>query len=216
MSLRTKELFDLQGFAHVDLFPEADPPWAALGLMEAYLLALIETHAKEQTGSCWRTLSAHNLMHEPAWHVTCQRSDLVLVAFNAKIEPHVHIDGPVLVDEGARIAHGATIRGPAIIGKGALVGTNSEVVRSILLPGAKAAHLNYVGDSILGSEANLGAGAVIANVRFDRCTVRVQGRDTGRNKLGALVGDRAFIRCNATLNPGKVVPKGVLYPAPSK
>ncbi len=216
MPVKTEDLFDLEGFEHDDLFPEGFPPWVALDLMRARLHALAEAYAAGTRDARWRTLDVHNNGLSPEWRVPCQRQDLVLVAFDAIIEPHVYIVGPALIDAGAVLRHGATIRGPALIGKLAVVGTNTEVTRSILLPGAKAAHLNYVGDSIIGSNANLGAGAVIANLRFDRKNVRVQGQETGRNKFGALVGDGAFIQCNAKLNPGTLVAKNILYPVINK
>lgn len=216
MPLKTEDLFDLEGFAHAELFPEGFPPWVALDLMAARLHALAEAYARGERDRRWRTLDVHNAGLAPEWRVPCHRPDLVLVAFDAVIEPGVYVVGPALIDEGAAVRHGATIRGPAIVGKLAMLGTNSELVRSLLLPGAKAAHLNYVGDSIIGSNANLGAGAVIANLRHDRRSVRVQGQETGRAKFGALVGDDAFVTCNAKLNPGTLVPKGVMYPAISK
>ena len=216
MPLKTEDLFDLEGFAFADLFPPGFPPWVALDLMSARLYELAEAYADGKRDRRWRTLDVHNQGLAPEWRAPCHRPDLVLVAYDAIIEPHVYIAGPALIDEGAAVRHGATIRGPAIVGKLAVLGTNSELVRSILLPGAKAAHLNYVGDSIVGANANLGAGAVIANLRHDHRSVRVQGQETGRTKFGALVGDGAFITCNAKLNPGTLVPKAVMYPVINK
>lgn len=213
--VKTAELFDLEGFAHAGLFPAGFPPWAALDLMAARLYALAEAHGGENDRR-WRTLERHNASLAPEWRTACHRPDLVLVAYDATIEPGVYIAGPVLIDEGAAVRHGATIRGPVLLGKRAVVGANSEVTRSILLPEAKAAHLNYVGDSIIGRGANLGAGAVLANLRFDRRAIRVRGSETGRAKFGALIGDGAFLRCNAVTEPGQVIPKGVLYPILTK
>ncbi len=178
--------------------------------MAARLYALADACERGETDRRWRTLDRHNASLAPEWRVAGRRPDLVLVAYDAAIEPGVYIVGPALIDEGAAIRHGATIRGPALIGQTAIVGTNSEVPRSILLPGAKAAHLNYVGDSIVGNGANLGAGAILANLRFDRRPIRVGVHDTGRTKFGALVGDGAFLRCNAVTEPGAVIPKGAL------
>lgn len=105
------------------------------------------------------------------------------------------------------------MRGAAYIGAGAVLGHASEVKNGILLAGAKAPHFNYVGDSILGHDANLGAGAILSNYRLDGRPIKVtwEGKRlaTGMTKLGAIIGDRCSIGCNTVMNPGAILFPGV-------
>ena len=140
-------------------------------------------------------------------------SPRLFIAAGAKVEPTVVIrGGPVFIGAGAQVRAGAYIRGPAYVGAGAVVGHATEVKNSILLSGARAPHFNYVGDSILGPEVNLGAGTKLGNVRLDEGPVKVFWEgvwiDTGLRKLGAILGDRASLGCNAVCNPGTI-----LFPA---
>ena len=135
----------------------------------------------------------------------------VLIHESAKIGDCVSFEGPTIVGPNAEIRHGAYIRGGSWICEGALVGHSSEIKNSILLPGAKAPHFNYVGDSILGINSNIGAGVKLSNVRNDRRTVALTLKDgtridSGSHKLGALVGDGTQIGCNVVTNPGTLIP----------
>lgn len=146
--------------------------------------------------------------------------DGVYISHRARVAESAVIDAPAIIMEGAEIRHCAYVRGSVIIGKGAVVGNSSEVKNSILLDGAKLPHFNYAGDSILGTLAHLGAGAVISNLRLDGKSVSILYRgeriDTGMRKLGALIGDGAEIGCGAVLNPGTVVaPRSRIYPLSS-
>ncbi len=146
--------------------------------------------------------------------IACER---IAVGAGAVIEPGaVILDGPVYIGSGAVVRSGAYIRGAAYIGAGALVGHATEVKNGILLAGAKAPHFNYVGDSILGHDVNLGAGAILSNFRLDARTIKVtwDGRrlDTGMKKLGALIGDGCSIGCNVVCNPGTILFPGVMVP----
>jgi UDP-N-acetylglucosamine diphosphorylase / glucose-1-phosphate thymidylyltransferase / UDP-N-acetylgalactosamine diphosphorylase / glucosamine-1-phosphate N-acetyltransferase / galactosamine-1-phosphate N-acetyltransferase len=143
--------------------------------------------------------------------------DRIAIGRGTRIHPSVVIEGPVWIGEDVEIRPGAYIRGGAWIGDHCVVGANTEVKCAILLPGAKAPHLNYVGDSILGAEVNLGAGTILSNFRHDGREVRVgsgpQGLRTGRRKLGAVLGDRVLTGCNCVLHPGAVVGRGTqIYP----
>lgn len=126
--------------------------------------------------------------------------------------------GPVFIGEGAEIRAHAYIRGPAYIGPGAIVGHASEIKNSVLLANAKAPHFNYVGDSVLGVDVNLGAGVKLANYRLDGREIKIiwdswKKTKTGLTKLGALIGDGASLGCNATTNPGTVVlPGSAVWP----
>ena len=130
----------------------------------------------------------------------------------AQVGPYAMIEGPVWLGPGAVVGHGAYIRGPAVLMAGARVGHASEVKRSILLPGARAPHFNYVGDSILGRDVNLGAGVKIANFKTFGDAIRMDAQETGLRKLGAAVGDGVSIGCNAVLSPGTVIgPRTIVY-----
>lgn len=130
-----------------------------------------------------------------------------------EVHPSAVIDGPVYIGPGAQVRPGAFLRGGCWVGANAVVGANTEIKCGILFPRAQAPHLNYVGDSILGEGVNLGAGCILSNHRHDRANVRVEGRDTGRRKLGAILGDGVKLGCNTVLNPGVIVGREtVTYP----
>ncbi len=140
----------------------------------------------------------------------------VYIEDGALIEEGTFIAGPTILCAGAEVRFGAYIRGQALIGEKAVVGHDSEVKHSILLPGAKAAHFAYVGDSVLGRDVNLGAGTKLANVRVDmgKSNLKIglggELHDTGLRKLGAILGDNVSIGCNSVTNPGTVIGKGTL------
>ncbi|MEX2534893.1 MAG: hypothetical protein WD273_04755 [Trueperaceae bacterium] len=138
-------------------------------------------------------------------HPTAIINGPLFMAEGAEVAPYAMIDGPVWLGPGAFVGHGAFLRGPAVLMAGARVGHASEVKRSILLPGARAPHFNYVGDSILGHEVNLGAGVKIANFKTFGDEIRMDDQPTGLKKLGAAVGDGVSIGCNAVLSPGTVI-----------
>lgn len=143
--------------------------------------------------------------------------DRIAIGAGARIHPTAVLEGPIFIGAGVAIRPGAYLRGGCWIGDGALVGTNSEIKRSILLPGAEAPHLAYVGDSILGAAASLGAGVVLSNFRHDGREIRVEidgvAVATGLSKLGSILGDGVRIGCNSVLAPGCVVGAGTTtYP----
>ena len=144
-------------------------------------------------------------------------SEDVWISKSAKVFPTAHIAGPCIIDHEAEVRHCAFIRGSAIIGKNTVVGNSTELKNSILFDSAKVPHYNYVGDSILGYKAHMGAGAVTSNVKSDKTLVKVKGKDeeieTGMKKMGAILGDNVEIGCNSVLCPGTVVGKGsIIYP----
>lgn len=142
----------------------------------------------------------------------------VVVCAGGTVAPGALIEGPAWIGPGATVRTGAYVRGGCWIGDGAVVGANTEVKHAILLPGAKAPHLAYVGDSILGSGVNLGAGTVLSNFRHDGGEVVIPGPGgkrirTGRRKLGAVLGDGVATGCNSVLHPGVVMGRETLtYP----
>lgn len=167
-----------------------DPPWAVLARLDAFLAAWSERLADEADGEV---------------HPTAVVEGAVRVEAGARIGPHAHVVGPAWLMRGAEVGHGATVRGGVLLGPGAKVMHASEVKRSIFLEGAKAPHFNYVGDSVLGTGVNLGAGVKIANLKTTGSGVAMAGHRTGLRKLGSLVGDGASIGCNAVLAPGTVI-----------
>jgi NDP-sugar pyrophosphorylase family protein len=138
----------------------------------------------------------------------------ISIGKGTKIEPGAFIQGPAWIGENCEIRQGAYIRGNVILANNAVVGHSSEVKNSILLTRAHAAHFNYVGDSILGSDTNLGAGVICANFRLDKREIAVQIRGkkvlTGLKKMGVILGDRSQIGCNTVINPGTLIGKDVL------
>jgi NDP-sugar pyrophosphorylase family protein len=136
--------------------------------------------------------------------------DRIAIGKGTRIGPGAVIEGPVWIGEDVEIRAGAYLRGGVWLGDGAIVGASTEVKRAIFLPGARAPHLNYVGDSILGAGVNLGAGTVLSNFRHDGGEIVIPdgsgGRlATGLRKLGAILGDGVLTGCNAVLHPGVVV-----------
>jgi NDP-sugar pyrophosphorylase family protein len=143
--------------------------------------------------------------------------DRIVICPGARIHPSVVIEGPVFIGRDVEIRPGAYIRGGCWIGDRCIVGANTELKRALLLPHAKAPHLNYVGDSILGADVNLGAGTILSNFRHDggKIHIPMDGTrlDTGRRKLGAILGDGVLTGCNCVLHPGTVVGQGTqIYP----
>jgi NDP-sugar pyrophosphorylase family protein len=143
--------------------------------------------------------------------------DRIVICAGARIHPTAVIEGPIYIGREVEIRPGAYLRGGIWIGDRCVVGANTEIKRAILLPHAKAPHLNYVGDSILGADVNLGAGTILSNFRHDGKNIRIphggQRIDTGRRKLGAILGDGVLTGCNSVLHPGVVVGRGTqIYP----
>lgn len=193
--MTSRDLFDL------DRVPEplrellaGERPWDALEALDAF---------------CERLVDARR----GAVHPTAVLEGDVVLAQDAEIGPHAYVQGPAWIGDGAQVAHGAFLRGNVVVGPGAKVGHATEVKRSILLAGAKAPHFNYVGDSVLGADVNLGAGVKLANFKADGGPIAVGGETTGLRKLGAILGDGVSIGCNVVLNPGTIVGRNsMIYP----
>ena len=145
-----------------------------------------------------------------------QRQPGVWVHPSAEIADTAQLTGPCIVGPETELRHGAFLRGSVLIGSRCVVGNSTEVKNAILFDGVQVPHFNYVGDSILGYRAHLGAGVICSNVRGDKGLVSVGGIPTGRKKVGAMVGDEAEIGCNTVLNPGTVIGKRTrIYPVSS-
>jgi NDP-sugar pyrophosphorylase family protein len=144
----------------------------------------------------------------------------VFASSDAKIDSLTKIEGPTIIDKGAEIRFGAHIRGGVIVGKKCVVGSFCEIKNSVLFDHAKAPHLNYVGDSILGYYSHLGAGVILSNQKSDKSEIVLSlGKEkipTGLFKMGAIIGDFCEIGCGSVLNPGTVIGKNTtIYPLSS-
>lgn len=129
------------------------------------------------------------------------------------IEPGAYISGPAILGARCEVRAGAYIRENVLAGDGCVLGHASEFKNCVLFNGVQAMHFNYVGDSLLGHRAHLGAGAVLSNFKAGGTPIRVGGIDTGLVKLGAVVGDRADLGAGCVLNPGSIIGRdSVLYP----
>jgi len=138
-----------------------------------------------------------------------KRGEDVWIAKDAKVFPSAYIGGPCIIDSGAEIRHCAFIRGSAIVGKNCVVGNSTELKNVVLFDNVQTPHYNYVGDSILGYKSHMGAGSITSNVKSDKTLVVIKDGEeqleTGRKKVGAVLGDYVEVGCNSVLNPGTVL-----------
>ena len=133
----------------------------------------------------------------------------VWVHKTARVAPTAFLGGPCIIGLDTEVRHGAFIRGSALVGAGCVVGNSVELKNVILFDGVQTPHYNYVGDSILGYKSHMGAGSITSNVKSDKthvvCVCGGERMDTGRKKVGAMLGDHVEIGCNSVLNPGAVI-----------
>lgn len=189
--------FDLAGFPFQDLFDECETVWQALQRIEPYLHARVHS-----------AIDANK--HQYAYFSNVES---ISIGEGTIVEPGAYIKGPCLIGKNCHIRHGAYIRGNVIIGDSCVVGHTTELKHAILLNHAHAAHFAYVGDTIIGSYANLGAGVKCANLRLNGDEIIVSHNQnrlpTGLRKFGAIIGDFCQIGCNTVLNPGTHLGKHV-------
>ncbi|MDD3164559.1 MAG: UDP-N-acetylglucosamine pyrophosphorylase [Oscillospiraceae bacterium] len=194
-----KELYDLDHTIAKPLLEKMTYPWQALPAIGAFIK------------TCGAALPEAEFDH-PA--------EFVWIAKTATIAPTASITGPCIICDGAELRHCAFIRGNAIVGAGATVGNSVELKNVILFDNVQTPHYNYVGDSILGYRAHMGAGSITSNVKSDKTLVVVKAADarveTGLKKFGAMLGDCVEVGCNSVLNPGTVIGRGTsVYPLSS-
>ena len=144
-------------------------------------------------------------------------NDKIIIGTGTVVEPGAFIRGPAVIGNDTEVRQGAYIRGDCLVGKGCVVGHTTEVKGSIMMDGAKAGHFAYIGDSILGKDVNLGAGTKLANLKMLAGSIVVTADkkkyDTGRRKLGAILGDRTETGCNSVTSPGTFMGHGsIVYP----
>jgi len=191
-----KELFNLDETIAKDIYEGLIYPWEALPRIGEFIVELGKT----------LSLNDYEKAGEQIW-----------IAKSANVAPSAYIHGPVIIGKEAQIRHCAFIRGNVIIGDGAVVGNSTELKNVILFNKVQVPHYNYVGDSILGYKAHMGAGAITSNVKSDKTLVTVNVGErkikTGLKKFGAILGDHVEVGCNSVLNPGTIIGKNSnIYP----
>ena len=189
-------LLDLSKTIAASLFEGKTWPWEVLDDIKSFILTLGPTLPPEE----------YDNPAEGVW-----------IAKDATVFPSAFIGSPCIIDHGAEIRHCAFIRGSAIVGKKAVVGNSVELKNVVLFDNVQTPHYNYVGDSVLGYKAHMGAGSITSNVKSDKTLVVVKDPDgfvaTGRKKFGAILGDFVEVGCNSVLNPGTVVGRNSnIYP----
>jgi NDP-sugar pyrophosphorylase family protein len=199
MEFRTRDFLNLQFTNHPLLFPEQEPPWAALSKIPSYLEFRLKREIRSEL--------------PPGVYL----GENVFIDSGVVIEPGAVIRGPAWIGKHCVIRAGAYLRENVIVGDGCVLGNSCEFKNCVLFDDCEVPHFNYVGDSILGHRAHLGAGAILSNVRLDKAEVTVQGKDgiirTDLRKFGAIVGDEVEIGCNSVINPGSLLGReSILYP----
>lgn len=197
--VKINELLDLSKTIAAELFEGRTYPWEVLDDIKPFILKLGATLDTEEFDN---------------------PSEGVWIARDAKVFPSAYIGAPCIIDHEAEVRHCAFIRGSAIVGKKAVVGNSVELKNVVLFDNVQTPHYNYVGDSVLGFRAHMGAGSITSNVKSDKTLVTVKTPDgnieTGRKKFGAILGDRVEVGCNSVLNPGTVVCRDSnIYPTSS-
>ena len=183
-----KDLFDLEKTIAAPLFAGKTYPWEVLDGIKEFILQLGETLSPEE----------FDHPEEGVW-----------IAKDARVFASAYIGSPCIIDHGAEVRQCAFIRGSAIVGKNAVVGNSTELKNVVLFDNVQVPHYNYVGDSVLGYKAHMGAGSITSNVKSDKTLVVIKDGDerieTGIKKVGAMLGDYVEVGCNSVLNPGTVI-----------
>ncbi len=198
-ALEVESLFTLSETLAAPLLESVTYPWEALPKIGAFLLELGASLGEEE----------YEKHGENVW-----------IAKSAKVAPTASITGPCIIGKNAEIRHCAFIRGNALVGAGAVVGNSTELKNVILFNRVQVPHYNYVGDSILGYKAHMGAGSITSNVKSDKLLVKVHTKEgdieTGIKKFGAILGDEVEVGCGSVLNPGTVIGRNSnIYPLSS-
>ena len=194
--LQISSLYTLEETIAAGLFDGATYPWEVLPKIKDFIIELGKSLPADKFDE----------VKENVW-----------VAKSANVYPTAHINGPAIIDEEAEVRHCAFIRGNAIVGKGAVVGNSTELKNVVLFNKVQVRHYNYVGDSVLGFKAHMGAGSITSNVKSDKTLVKVRTQngdlETGLKKFGAMLGDYVEVGCNSVLNPGTIIGKNTtIYP----
>ena len=196
---KVDNLYNLNETIAAKIFEGVTYPWEVLPKIENFIIELGNTLSEEE----------YDKVSENVW-----------IAKSATVAPTAYIKGPAIIGKNAEVRHCAFIRGKAIVGEGAVVGNSTELKNVILFNKVQVPHYNYVGDSILGYKAHMGAGSITSNVKSDKKLVVVKTDkekiETGLKKFGAMLGDEVEVGCGSILNPGTVIGKHTnIYPLSS-
>lgn len=182
------KMYNLNETIAKDIFEGVTYPWEVLPKISDLIVKLGETLPADE----------YDKVGENVW-----------IAKSAKVFESAYIHGPAIIGKDAEVRHCAFIRGNAIVGEGAVVGNSTELKNVILFNKVQVPHYNYVGDSVLGYKAHMGAGSITSNVKSDKKLVVVKSAEgqieTGIKKFGAMLGDEVEVGCGTVLNPGSVV-----------
>ncbi len=197
--IKIKDLFDLNETIGAELFEGLTYPWEALPKIGDFILKLGGILSGEE----------YEKVGEDVW-----------IARSATVFPSAYIHGPAIIGKNAEVRHCAFIRGNALVGESAVVGNSTELKNVVLFNKVQVPHYNYVGDSILGYRAHMGAGSITSNVKSDKLLVKVHTPEgdieTGIKKFGAMIGDMVEVGCGSILNPGSVIGReSNIYPLSS-
>ena len=185
--MKIKELYDLNHTKAKDYLSKYEYPWEALASIKDYIIELGKSLDKNE----YKEIKENVWVHKSA------------VVFDS-----AYLGSPCIIGENTEIRQCAFIRGSALVGDNCVIGNSCELKNVIIFDNAEVPHINYVGDSILGYKAHMGAGSITSNVKSDRTLVVIHGDtniETGIKKVGAFLGDYAEIGCNSVLNPGTVI-----------
>ena len=189
------DLFDLSHTLAKDYFSAFTYPWEALPGIKDMIVALGAALDKEE----YTEVAPQVWVHK-----------------TAKVFHSAYLGAPCIIGANTEVRHCAFIRGSALVGENCVVGNSVELKNVILFDNVQVPHYNYVGDSILGYKAHMGAGSITSNVKSDKTLVVIHGKEeipTGIKKVGALVGDHVEVGCNSVLNPGTVIGRNAsVYP----
>lgn len=189
--IRNNELFNLDNSILKDFFERYNYPYEILPNIHDYIIELGNSLSSEYE----------------------RKDNNIWIHKTVKIGSGIEIIGPAIIMENVTLRHNAFIRENVIIGPNSVVGNSCEVKNSILIANCEVPHFNYVGDSILGNHAHLGAGVILSNLRLDKKNIRIGDTDTNLRKIGAFVGDNVQVGVNSVLCPGTVVlPNVMIYP----
>ena len=187
MNITITDLLDLSHTMAGDYLRQFQYPWEALDGIKDLILSLGAGLSPEE-------------YDQPQEHVWVHKSAIVA--------PTAYLGAPCIIGPETEVRHGAFIRGSALVGAHCVVGNSVELKNVILFDNVQTPHYNYVGDSIQGYKSHMGAGSITASVKSDKTLVVVKGEEnmeTGRKKMGAILGDFVEVGCNSVLNPGTVL-----------
>ena len=193
------KMYNLNETIAKDIFEGVTYPWEVLPKISDFIVKLGETLPADE----------YDKVGENVW-----------IAKSAKVFESAYIHGPAIIGKDAEVRHCAFIRGNAIVGEGAVVGNSTELKNVILFNKVQVPHYNYVGDSVLGYKAHMGAGSITSNVKSDKKLIVIKNGkekiETGIKKIGAMVGDNVEVGCGSVLNPGTIIGKETnIYPLSS-